>query len=428
MLKSQIALLRMSEIRSRLAEIRELSDDARTDEIKTEREGLMVELRDTETVYQRAVKAEDADEGRRVGGDTGESAEHRALVERSTLSAFVAEANGRPLQGPEAELRAATFGEHSRSGLVPFETLLPRQRESEHRADASTDVSDSGAALNSGALGHPVLGRVFATGAAAYLGTRFDSVDRGVSAYPVLTAGETGTMRARGAPHDAVSATVKVSTLSPTRLVARYVFRVEDLARINLLEEALRSDLSMALSEAVDAQAIAGSGVAPNVPGFLTAITAPVIPGNTAADYGAFVREQAAAVDGRAATNISQVRLLCSPSVYRHFSGVFTSVGEISGVDYLIARSGVRASPHMPTVPLTGGNNERQGVGELLQSRSMAPGGAVAAVWSGFELTIRDDATLAANGEIALTAMMLWNFKLLRQDGHRRGVIRVAAV
>lgn len=41
---------------------------------------------------------------------------------------------------------------------------------------------------------------------------------------------------------------------------------------------------------------------------------------------------------------------------------------------------------------------------ELLQARTMAPGGAVAVVWDGFQLTIRDNETLAAADEVALTA------------------------
>ena len=424
MTKSQKILLRQSEVRQRLAEIRELSGHAVTDEIRTERESLLTELRESETELQKAIKSEGADAGRRAGGDTGESAELRSLCERSRLSAFVTEAHTQSaLNGAESELRAAVFGEHARPGLVPWE-VLDMRRMAENRADAVTDVSDANNnPLNAGAMSHTVLGRIFADGAASFLGVRMDSVDRGVSAYPVLTAGVTGQMKARGAAKDAEAATVKVESLEPTRLSARYVVRVEDLARISMLEEGLRADLSGALSEAMDKQVIAGDGAAPNVSGLLAEIAAPNVPADVA-NHAAYIQAAAGAVDGRGAQNLTQVRTLAAVDVYQNAASNFTTSGDSSGADYLLQRSGgFRASPHVPNAPAQG---NRAKVGEMLLHRTMAPGSAVAAVWSGFELTIRDDATLASKGKVAITALMLWNFKMLRSGGYARASAKLA--
>ncbi len=50
---------------------------------------------------------------------------------------------------------------------------------------------------------------------------------------------------------------------------------------------------------------------------------------------------------------------------------------------------------------------------------------AVAPVWEGVQL-IRDEVTAAAKGQIAVTAVALWGFKILRSDGFERLRFKVA--
>ena len=68
-------------------------------------------------------------------------------------------------------------------------------------------------------------------------------------------------------------------TLEPLRLTARYSWNYTDNARIMGLEESLYGKTSpAALSEQMDLATLAGNGTAPNVQGFLAALTDPTDP------------------------------------------------------------------------------------------------------------------------------------------------------
>ena len=410
--------LRRSEIRSRLGEIAGLSGDALTKEVAGERDRLMVELSASEPQLRAAIASEESENRART--EDGEGAEYRALCERVSLGRFVSEAHRMvAVDGAEAELRAAVFGDHARIGMVPWEALDPgrgRAAADEHRVD--TDVTG-----NAGALQQTVLGRIFAGTAAAYLGVRMDVVDRGVSAYPVISDGAIGAQTAKGAAQAAEAATVAIDSLEPVRLTARYTVRVEDLARIAMLEESLRADLVGALGEQMDKQILTGNGAAPNVQGFTAAIAAAAVPGEVAA-YGDYAALPADAVDGRGAIDEMQVRTLAPVDAYKKAAATFTDAGTYSASGYLrMSSGGFRASALLPSAPSSGA---RQNVSDVLIHRAMAPGSAVAPIWSGFEILIRDDVTGADSGEISLTMIQLWNFKMVRAAGYQRAAVKLA--
>ena len=414
MTSAQKIELRRSEIRSRLGEIAGLDGAAVTAEIGTERDTLLTELSGTEPQLRAAIAADETEarqRGDQVDAD-GQTAEHNVLIKRSMLSAFVNEARTQqPITtGPESELRASVFGDSGRPGLVPWESLLPRNVV-ETRADAATAVTG-----NSGAMSHPVLARLFAQSATAFLGVDMVSVARGVSAHPVLTAGVSPAMVAKGTAKDAEAATVAITSLPPVRLTARYLASIEDFARIDSLEDALRADLVASLAEKMDQQVVAGNGAAPNVEGIQDAIAAAAAPAAVSA-FADFAGLAALAVDGKGAANARQVRLLTDIPTYQSASVSFATANSTSGADYLAINSaGLRASPHLVSADVK--------LGETIAYRTMAPGSAVAPIWSGFEMTIRDDITGAASGKVALTAIMLWNFKTLRDAAYQRGSVR----
>ena len=228
---------------------------------------------------------------------------------------------------------------------------------------------------------------------------------------------------AKGAKKEAEAATVNITTLEPRRLTARYSFAQEDLARVDGLEEALRMDLAGALGEAMDAQVIAGDGTAPNVSGFLSEIDEAAVPGEEAS-YSFVLTAVAAGVDGRAARNLSEIRTIAGVDSYQVAAGLVASGSDLAATDYLSEKSGgFRASAHIPAAPSSG---TRANVGELILHRTMAPSSATAAIWSGFELMIRDEVTKAAEGRVALTALVLWNFKVVREAAYVRAAIQIA--
>ena len=412
MTNGQTLQLRLSEIRQSLNELSGL--DSPTDAQRATMAALSTEYPTIETRWRAAAIAEaDAPETR---ADDGEDTERRALVERAELRAYLHEAaTGRTVTGAEQELRAAIFGEHARDGLVPWEALLPRHEE---RADtATTAPSDVGQSQAS------ILGRIFADTAAAYLGVAMPHVGIGEVNYPVLSAGVSPEMKSKGAVKDAEAATISTTVLEPRRLTARYLFSVEDTARLRGMEEALRRDLSGALGEKIDDQILNGNGTAPNVSGFLSALTAPTAP-TAIATFSDFVGAASQAVDGRYARNLTGVKMLVGAATYALAGTLMNTSGDVALSDYLIARSGgFITSALIPAPPASGTGQDIQAA--IVYRAARGAGSAVAPVWQGLEL-IRDPYTHAAKGQVSITAVALWAFSLIRSDAYVRRAFKVA--
>ncbi len=411
MTNGQKLQLRLSEIRQSLNELSGL--DSPTDEQRATMAALSTEYPTIETRWRAATIAEaDAPETR---ADDGEDTERRALVERVELRAYLHEAAmGRTVTGAEQELRAAVFGEHAREGLVPWEALLPHEARADTATTAPTDVGASQASI---------LGRVFAGTAASYLGVSMPHVGIGEVNYPVLSAGVSPEMKSKGAVKDAEAATISTTVLEPRRLTARYLFSVEDTARLRGMEEALRRDLSGALGEKIDDQILNGNGTAPNVSGFLSALTAPTAP-TTVATFSDFVGAASQAVDGRYARNLPGVKMLVGATTYALAGTLMNPSGDVALSDYLIARSGgFITSALIPAPPASGTWQDIQAA--IVYRAARGAGSAVAPVWQGLEL-IRDPYTHAAKGQVSITAVALWAFSLIRSDAYVRAAFKVA--
>lgn len=419
MLQSQKIQLRQSEIRQRLNTIAGMAADQVTDEIRTESTGLRKELDGKETEFRAAVEAEETETRQRAGqyGGDGEAAEFRALCGKVRLGRYLGEiAGGAELGGdtPEAEMRAAL---KIPRGLVPWAAFDPgEKRESrddatgEKRADTATAAPASIEAQQD-----EILGRVFAPTAAMFAGVDMRTVDRGDAVYPVITAGQDAATKAKGDAQEAGAATITSTTLDRRRATARYIFRLEDSAGMGeTLEMSLRSDMIGAIGEAIDQGVLMGDGAAPNPSGFLDTangpLTIPADPG-AASTFADVVEAAADAVDGRFAVNLSQVRLLMNGDGYGLAASTFASGAAVSGADYLMRYSGgIRASANMPATA----SNIALG----LAYRSGAMGAsAVMPTWQGVQV-FRDEATRIAQGEIALTAVALYNFAVLRAGAY----------
>ena len=398
MIESQKLQVRMSEVRQRL---NELAGDEKAD--GAEVDTLAAEMGTLEARYRAAIVAEahDAEEAEAEEAKTPETREHAELRGRVELRDYLMEAaNGRAATGAAHEFRQAIMGEQARAGVIPWEALLP-VGEREERVDAVTPAPSTIQGNQ-----QAILARVFANSAAAFLGVAMPRVPTGQTLYPVMTAGATASMRAAGAVKDAEAGTFTVEMLSPIRLTARYLFRVEDLAKLRGMEDTLRADLRAAISDAMDVQVLSGDGTAPNVSGFLKALTEPTDPTGTAASFADFLAAHVAGVDGLYSTGLQAVRMLVGVASYKVAAGKFNSAGDVASSDYLVTHSGgLRTSANVPAP-----------VSDVQSAITYATGGAgsaVAPVWEGLEL-IRDPYTGAASGEIAVTAVALWAFKVVR--------------
>ena len=172
----------------------------------------------------------------------------------------------------------------------------------------------------------------------------------------------------------------------------------------------------------MDDQVINGDGSAPNVSGFMTELPA-ITTAATVTTWNEHLASFTGLVDGINAYGLEDLKSVISPQSFAYLEGLFRT----GATD-----NGPRASACQYVKALTGGQmvssrmphdaNISTGVVAL----TSYPGrNAVAPIWRGVE-TIRDPYSGAASGEVAVTMLMLWNFKILREAGWSLFTTRVA--
>ena len=389
MTNTQKITLGLSEVRQRLNAIAGLEGDAFTDEIRTESEKLQREYGDLETRQRSAIIA-DGETATRAATD-GEGTEIRQLVQRASLGAFLhGVARERAVDGSEAELRAALNLEGDQ---IPIDVLMPPRVE--ERADAATNVAASVAETQ-----QSIAGRIFSQTAGGYMGVDRPTVAVGESIYATLSTGATADFRSDGVAKDAKAATFTTKTVAPSRVTARYLFSMESTVRLRGMEEGLRADLAATLGDKLDAVALtwqaAVADTSPEVEGIINQLTAPTDPSiiSTWTDY---VLAYSDRVDCKYSADGSNVRLLVHPDAYKLAALLQVNVsGEL--VLNTLPRGRFRASANMPA-----------SVSDVSRAITYAAGprrGYVQPVWRALT-AIRDPYTKAAEGQVALTVVML---------------------
>lgn len=314
--------------------------------------------------------------------------------------------DGGKLDGAEAEYNSEIG---LRENQLPFEALIPLHT----RADASTDIASTVQVSP-----NTTLARVFPMSVNAYLGVSMPLVDVGEQSYPVLATGANPSNQAKGAKVDAEAATVSVETLKPTRLTARYRYSYEDRAKYAELENTLRADIRRAIESELDGVAINGDGAGANPTGFIAELDAPDNPTEVAA-WSHYIAAMSELVDGKYSDSLSQVRMLAGAHSYRKAAQSLTGTGDLSAADYLMQNSdGFKASSHIPAP--TG--NIQTAIGYRVNDVDEV----VCPMWQGIEL-IPDRVSVADSGEILLTALVLYQFKILREEAYELSKFKLAA-
>ena len=333
----------------------------------------------------------------------------RSLIEKVELRSYMQAAmTGKKVTGAEAELNQERGLDDQNQ--VPWDALLPL----EERQDVATAVA-------AGAIGHPqepVLARIFKRSRLSFLGARMPSVASGEPIYPVMTGGTTASAHAAGDDVDAAAATFTGETVGPTRLSARYKWRLEDSVRFPV-EEALRSDLRMVMSDVLDEQVFNGTGANAQMNGlFRNHADGPL--GVSAAEAARTTYDQILTkvynyVDGAAAAMVSEVRTLIGVSTHTDWA----TIREANGAPIMQTLSSLGAplavSAHVPAAAAN--------VQQAIQTRR--PGDLVIPVWQGVTM-IRDPYSDAASAEVTLTAHFLANLKLLRSGNWRKVAFKSA--
>ena len=293
---------------------------------------------------------------------------------------------------------------------MPWAAIAPREIE------VRTETAITAPTTGNPQTQNEILARVFKRSATSFLNVSMPSVPAGTASYPVFATGADASMAIKGAAVDADAATFTSNIISPTRLSAAYLWSVEDTVATRGLEEALRSDLSMVMSDEMDDQILNGNGTAPNIAGFLgggsdgLSIPADIVAAGAVsnnATYSDFRKLYVNNVDGRYANAASEIRAVVSPGLYAYADGVFRS-NESEDTGLMAAQrigGGFRVCAH---VPAKANKNEI-----ALWHRGSARA-AVAPVWQGIRL-IRDEITQANKGRVRLTAIALFGFRIIRK-------------
>ena len=380
----QTAEVRAGEIRIRLSELAAETD--LTVETRAELDTLRTEYTDTE----RRMTALRISEPDRTPIETRstEGTEYRAMLNRANLGTIFDDllAHRNP-SGVEAELQAHL---HLGGNQIPLDMLRRASGDGlEHRA-VTPAPGQVGQDL------HPIIPYVFPMSAAAFLGVDMPSVPVGDAVYPVLTATLSVGSPAENAAQAETTGGFSASVLLPQRLQASFFYSREDRARFAGMDASLRENLADGMADGLDDAILTD---------LFTNLSANAQTTNDTFDtyLNHLVWDQ---VDGRYASMAGDLGVLVGAATYRALGGAYrnTSVDR-SALDRIMELvSGVRVSAHVPAV-----NTNRQDV-IIRRGMSMT---AVAPTWEGVTL-IPDEITRAANGQITITAVMLYATKVLR--------------
>ena len=391
MKRSMTLTLELSEKRERVNALLGKAD--LTNEERGEMDAATKRIQEIEPELRAAIVLEAGEEEKihREHGADAEGRELRAMLDQANVGRiFEAVVEHRSVDGREDEIQ-----KHFKVGQnqIPLQMLRGPAREARAVTTSPTDT---------GAFQQQIVQPVFAEGDAAFLNVSMPTVPVGAAVFPVLTSSPTV-----GGPHKDSSevgettGAFSTDTLQPSRLQASFLYLRTDASRLAGMGEALRMALSSALSEALDSKLIA------QIISDVTRTDSSALA--TFSSYRSSLYER---LDGRFAPMESDLRLLAGASTVAHMASVYRGNNSDDSAIESIRRvaGGIRVSAHIASI-----SSKKQ---DSLFRRG-ARMDAVAATWEGVTL-INDEVSLAAKGEIKVTAVMLAAFKVLRTDGFAR--------
>ena len=346
----------MTEAQKRLRELRErqskerqtMAELSKVDTLTTEQraeldtiEGSTPDLERQLRAAQRAADDEETEQ-RKAGEKGGEKpdAELRERIElrgRASLTQFVLAAlGGRQVTGAEAELQAAA----GINAGVPLELWDTAERR-EQRADVQTDAPGTVVGVNL----DPIRPAVFANAVLPRLGVEMPRVMSGTFASATIDTSLTAAAKAQGGAAEASAATFSVTSATPKRISGRLSIQIEDIAAVGQenFESALRQNLSLVMSDALDNQGLNGNGTAPNLTGLFKRLTDPSAP-DAVATFDTYAAAHAGGVDGLWAPTLKDVAIVCGPLTFRHSASTFQAAtnykGEMSAAAYAAMNTG----------------------------------------------------------------------------------------
>ena len=340
MTKVQEIEIKQSERRERInallgAEARTEAETVELRELTTAQQAGEVELR-AAIIVEDPPNVEVDGNGRPVDPEVRERLELRG---RATFGGFLAAAlQGRLPAGAEHEFGAALGAQAGHVPMDLWEGDRPAVETRKREGRAATPAPATGTGITVA----PVQPFVFAPSIAPRLGIDMPSVGSGGYSELTITTALPAAAKAKGGNAPDAAGVLTPLVANPRRISARMTVTLEDVAQIGQanFEAALRSNVSMALSDEYDDQCINGDGQAPNVDGLINQLTDPANPG-AIADFAAFLKAAADQVDGLWAGSLSDVGIVTNPEAYRLSAQVFrANSADLSFSDYARAALG----------------------------------------------------------------------------------------
>ncbi len=391
----QQAEIRAGEIRIRLSEL--AAETELTAEHRGELDTLRTEYADTER-RMAALRIAEPDRTP-VVSRTAEGNEYRSMLARANVgNVYDSLLSHRAVSGAEAELQAHL-------GLAGNQIPLDLLRGAGGRgtnADGLETRAVTPGATNVGQMEEPVIPYVFPQAAAAFLGVSMPTVGVGEHVYPVLTATLGVEALAENAAGTETTGAFSSDVLVPSRLQASFFYSREDRARMSMLDSSLRENLADGLADGLDKVILSGDPV-----GLLHGTVLPNANVTTADTFDTYLSNLLwKQIDGRYAAMASDLRMVVGSATYQDMGQTYRNTTvDRSALDRIMELTGgVMVSAHVPAVA----SNRQNAV--IMRGMSMT---AVAPVWEGVTI-IPDEITKAANGQVVITAVMLYAFKVLR--------------
>ena len=413
MTRTQKILMRQSEMREKINGL--LDTDERTDDQNQELETLTGDIQKLEPELRAALAAEPDPKVETVTPVDAEMRERLELRSKVKVSNWVnAALNDGEIGGAEKEYAAA----EGCSGYMPL-AVFDADTAVETRAHTPAPTS------NTQATQHPIMPAIFQRSIAGELGIDMPTVGVGTQLYPMLTTSVTAGMKAAGGAAPETAAAFTVNTATMARLTGAFKVRLEDLAVLAGMENALRRDIGMVMVDQLDEQIVNGNGTSPNLSGILDQLTASSA-GSDAETFDTYVKHSADGVDGLWANGLADVRMLVGPNTYRHAAATFRGTdGGTSAADYLKTHTGGFRATKRIAAPTTTGNKAHQQKA-ILRRTAQGVRIATAPVWTGMRI-IRDEYTGASKGEIILTAVSLIGGVVIhRSDAYKEITYKLA--
>ena len=413
--------MRASEIRQRLNEISGLEGEAFTDEIRQESDRLTAEFRQVETKLRAAITAEGEPEVRTVAAaPDAEERERIELRSRASLTQYLLNAvRGKAHAGVEAELNEAAG--ISADG-IPLE-LWDVPQPAEERAVAAAPGT-VGVNLDQ------IRPFVFANSIAPRLGIEMPRVVSGTYASATITTAQSAAAKAKSAAAEGVAGAFSVTTATPKRISARLELTLEDIAAVGQanFEPILRQNLSLALSDELDDQAINGAGADNDLNGIFQRLTDPAAPAAQKETWKRFLTIQSSGIDGLWASELQDVAMVVNPETYRLAATTFQgNDSEESAAAYMKrVGGGFWTNKRMPDKA----NHIAQGIlyrkGRMMQGGSGAMRTAVCPHWN--EIGIDDIYSGSAKGERYFTLhVIVGDVILVQPDAYKQVAFRVSS-